>query len=466
MNHQVTLPATPPRWPGKLAHWLDHYFRISAEGSSLRRETLAGITTFLAAAYVIVVNPDINSAAGIPFSAGVTATVLVSFLGTLAMALYARNPILIAPGMGINILFAYTMVVGADIPLQVALGCVLWSSLAFTLLAFFNVRQKVIEGIPANLRNAIACGMGLFIALIGLVNARFIVSHPFTVVHAAPFDPVILTFLAGLVVTITLVVRRVPGALILGIITTTLMAIPIGRLWGNASAFAPEGSTSATLVNWQGLFAAPDFSFIGQIDLLGALHIDYLPYIFVLVFTNFFEALSAFLGISEAGNLKDAKGEPRRIKQSMHVDALSSLASAPLGTSPAIVYIESIAGISQGGRTGMVALVAALLFLPFLFLSPLLALVPAIATAPVLVMIGVFMMDTITKIDWLTYEEAIPAFMVIVLIPLTYSMTLGIALGFILYVLLKLLTGKAATVKPIMWAVAVLSVFLVVRVQS
>lgn len=465
MNQPVSLRDTPIGFIAKLRFWLENYFGIEGQGSTLRREIIAGATTFLAAAYVIVVNPDINSAAGIPFSAGVTATVLVSFLGTLAMALYAKNPILIAPGMGINILFAYTMVVGAKIPLQIALGCVLWGSVIFTVLAFFNVRQAVIDGIPASLRNAISCGMGLFIALIGLVNAKFISADPFTVVHAAPFNPIILTFLAGLMVTIALVARKVPGALILGIIATTLMAIPIGRLWGDATAYWPEGVASVTLVNWSGLFAAPDFSFLGQVDLLGSLRLEYLPYIFVLVFTNFFESLSTFLGISEAGNLKDADGNPRNIKQSMHVDALAALASAPLGTSPATAYIESAAGISQGGRTGLVALVAALLFLPFLFLSPLLSLVPSIATAPVLIMIGVFMMDTITKIDWHSYEEAIPAFLVILLIPLTYSITLGIALGFIVFVLLKLLIGKANTVKPIMWWVAALSVFLVMRVQ-
>ena len=200
MNQPVSLRDTPIGFIAKLRFWLENYFGIEGQGSTLRREIIAGATTFLAAAYVIVVNPDINSAAGIPFSAGVTATVLVSFLGTLAMALYAKNPILIAPGMGINILFAYTMVVGAKIPLQIALGCVLWGSVIFTVLAFFNVRQAVIDGIPASLRNAISCGMGLFIALIGLVNAKFISADPFTVVHAAPFNPIILTFLAGLMV--------------------------------------------------------------------------------------------------------------------------------------------------------------------------------------------------------------------------------------------------------------------------
>lgn len=232
---------------------------------------------------------------------------------------------------------------------------------------------------------------------------------------------------------------------------------------GDATAYWPEGASTVTLVNWSGLFAAPDFSFLGQVDLLGSLHIEYLPYIFVLVFTNFFESLSTF-GISEAGDLKDADGNPRNIKQSMHVDALAALASAPWAPARRRPTSNRPPAFPKAGAPA---------WSPWSppccschsCSSPLLSLVPAIATAPVLIMIGVFMMDTISKIDWKSYEEAIPAFLVILLIPLTYSITLGIALGFIVFVLLKLLIGKAHTVKPIMWWVAALSVFLVMRVQ-
>lgn len=449
-----------------LAAALDRYFRISHFGSTVRTEILAGLTTFLAASYVIVVNPSILLPAGIPFSAGVTATVLVSFIGSCAMGLYARSPILVAPGMGINALFTYTMVLGAKVPLEIALGCILWAGVLFTIMALLDLRTAVIEAIPADLRYGIACGIGLFIALIGLVNAKFIVSNADTIVGLTHFSPVTLTFIAGFIVTVALVVRRLPGAMMLGMITTTLLAIPIGRWWGDGAAFNAGTPDLHTLVNWSGLTAAPDFSFVGKIDLLGALQFAYAPFIFVFLFTNFVEALSTFLGLAEAADLKDENGMPRNVKQSMHVDAVAALISAPLGTSPATVYLESGAGIAQGGRTGLVALVSGLLFLPFLFLSPLLSLVPAIATAPVLILTGLFMSEPMGRIRWSSMEDAIPAFLAIVLIPLTFSITLGLSLAVIAYVLLKLLAGKPGEVRPVMWFVALLAAMLVLQVQS
>jgi AGZA family xanthine/uracil permease-like MFS transporter len=440
---------------------LDRYFGIRAAGSSLKVEIVGGITTFLTAMYVIVVNPGILSQGGVPFSAALTATVLVSFLGSCAMGLYARNPVLVAPGMGINALFAFVMVHGAGMSWQTALGCVFWSGVIFALLASFNARQLVVDAIPANLRHAVSCGIGLFISLIGLVNAKFIVGDPVTIVHAAHLNPVLITFLAGLATTIVLVVRRVTGALMFGIVITTVLAIPIGRWWGYGSAYWPTAIAVKTLVNWSGVFAAPDFSAVGQLDLLGALKFAYWPLIFVMLFTTFFDALSTFMAVSEAGNLLDENGNPRNIRESMIVDSLSALVSAPLGTSPANAYIESAAGILAGGRTGLVAVVAGLCFLPFLFLSPLLSLVPAIATAPALILVGVFMMESITKIEWHRLDQAIPAFIAMVLIPLTYSITDGIAWGFLTFVVLKLFTGAVKEIKPAMWVVAALSALLV-----
>ena len=466
MNYQnKSVEAAPSPETSWLAALLDRYFQISRLGSTIRTEILAGLTTFLAASYVIVVNPSILAHAGIPFSAGVTATVLVSFIGSCAMGLYARSPILVAPGMGINALFAYTMVVGAKVPLEVALGCVFWAGVLFTVMAFFNLRQTIIEAIPVDLRYGIACGIGLFIALIGLENAKFIVANPDTIVGLTQFNPVTLTFIAGFVLTVALVVRRVPGAMMAGMILTTILSIPIGRWWGDGSAFWPETPDVHTLVNWSGFSAAPDFSFVGQIDLLGALNLIYLPFIFVFLFTNFIEALSTFLGLAEAADLKDENGMPRNIRESMHVDAIAALISAPLGTSPATVYLESGAGIQQGGRTGLVALVAGLLFVPFLFLSPLLSLVPAVATAPVLILTGLFMSEPISNIRWSALDEAIPAFLAIVLIPLTFSITLGLSLAIIAYVLIKLVCGRAGDVRPVMWFVALLAAALVAQTQ-
>jgi adenine/guanine/hypoxanthine permease len=216
----------------------------------------------------------------------------------------------------------------------------------------------------------------------------------------------------------------------------------------------------ATLVNWQGFVARPDFSALGQLDLLGSLKLAYWPFIFVMLFTSFFDALSTFMAVSDVGNLVDERGDPRNIRQSMMVDAFSALVSAPLGTSPANAFIESAAGISQGGRTGLVAVVAGLCFLPFLFLSPLLSLVPAIATAPALILVGVFMIESITRIEWQRFDEAVPAFVAMILIPLTYSITDGVAYGFLSYVLLKLATGHVREVKPAMWVIVVLAIVL------
>nr|WP_281504547.1 NCS2 family permease [Chromohalobacter sarecensis] len=421
---------------------------------------MAGIATFLASMYIIVVNPTVLSDAGVPFSSALTATVLVSFFGSVMMGFYAKNPILVAPGMGINALFAYTMVLGAGMEWQTALGCVFWAGVIFALLAAFNARQLVIDAIPAQLRYAIACGIGLFITTIGLVNAQFIVPNPVTVVGMASLDPVLVTFLIGFAVTTCLVVRNVPGALILGIVFTTLASVPIGRLWGDGSRYFPEDLASSTLVNFNGIFAMPDLSGLMALDLWGSLSVAYWPFIFVLLFTTFFDALSTFMGVSEAGNLKDADGNPRNIRRSMIVDASAALISGPLGTSPANAYVESAAGISQGGRTGLVAVVVAVLFLPFLFLSPLLSLVPAIATAPALILVGVFMMDPIRKIHWHQFDDAIPAFVAMVLIPFTYSITHGIAFGFLTFVIVKLAAGKTQEIKPTMWVLAALSLLL------
>ncbi|TDX28626.1 AGZA family xanthine/uracil permease-like MFS transporter [Modicisalibacter xianhensis] len=433
---------------------IEHYFGIRRRGSTLRTEMLAGVATFLAGMYIIVVNPAILSDAGIPFSAALSATVMISFLSSLAMGLYARNPILVAPGMGMNALFTYTLVQGAGLPWQTALGCVFWSGVMFAVLAMFNVRKAIIEAIPDSLRFAITCGIGLFITFIGFKNAGFVVANPATLVSLGSLDPSLVTFFLGMMATAIFTILRWNGALILGIAFTTLLALPMGRLWGDE-----------VLVQWSGLAAWPDFSAVMQVDLWGALKVAYLPFIFVMLFTNFFDALSCFLALSESADLKDKDGNPRNLKRSMTVDAFASMIAAPLGTSAAQTFIESGAGVSQGGRTGLVAVVIALLFLPFLFLSPLLSLVPAIATAPALILVGLFMMSPISQIDWNRFDQAFPAFLAIILMPLTYSITLGIAFGFLSFVLVKLCTGRLVEIKPAMWVTALLSVVMLVTTQ-
>lgn len=449
-TERFDAPATPERDES----WLSRYFGVRRRGSTMRTEMLAGLATFLAGMYIIVVNPAILSDAGIPFSAALSATVLISFMSSLAMGLYARNPILVAPGMGMNALFTYTLVQGAGLPWQTALGCVFWSGVLFAILAMLNVRKAIIEAIPDSLRFAITCGIGLFITFIGFKNAGFVVASPATLVSLGTLDPALITFFIGLTATAVFSILRMKGALILGIALTTLLALPMGRLWGDD-----------VIVQWSGLAAWPDFSAVMQIDVWGALKVAYLPFIFVMLFTNFFDSLSCFLGLAEAADLKDEDGSPRNLKRSMTVDAFASMIAAPLGTSAAQTFIESGAGVAQGGRTGLVAVVIGLLFLPFLFLSPLLSLVPSIATAPALVLVGLFMMAPIGRIDWSDLSQAFPAFLAIILMPLTYSITLGIAFGFLSFVLVKLCTGRLEEIKPAMWVTSVMCAIMLVSTQ-
>jgi adenine/guanine/hypoxanthine permease len=407
---------------------------------NIRTEIIAGITTFLATMYIIVVNPAILQDAGMPYSGVLTATVLVSAFSSIFMGIYARNPIVIAPGMGINAFFAYSVVIGMDVSWPVALGAVFWSGIVFLLLSIFNVRTHIVKAIPRPLRYAVAAGIGLFISYVGFKNAMFIVDNRETLSSLAGMNPITITFVAGLFITSVLVCKKVKGALVVGIIMTTIMAIPIGRLWGDASV---DMEGIQTLVTWKGLFAAPDFSLIFSLNLFESLKLSLWPVIFAFLFTDMFDSLSTFIGVSEAANLVDEEGEPRHIKPSLIVDAFATTISGLVGTSAGTAYIESAAGVKEGGRHGLTAIVAGLFFLPFMFLSPLLSVVPSIATAPALILVGVFMMTPILKINWQQYDEAIPAFLAMILIPLANSITQGIIWGFLSWTCLKAVTGKS-----------------------
>ncbi|PLK43334.1 NCS2 family permease [Emticicia sp. TH156] len=420
----------------------------------LKTEILAGVSTFLATMYIIVVNPAILSQAGMPFNGVLTATVLLSFFCSLMMGIYARNPIVVAPGMGMNAFFTFTAVKGMGISYQVALGAVFWAGVLFLLLSVFNIRSQIVKAIPKPLRYAVSAGIGLFITLIGFANAKFIVPNPATIMGITSLhDPIIITFLTGLAITMVLLVKRVQGGIIMGILATTLLAIPVGRWWGDASAI---NFGQSTLVTWQGLFSAPDFSLLFQLDIVNSLKISLIPVIFAFVFTDLFDSLSTFVGVAEAADLYDADGEPRNIKQSLLTDAVATTLGGLLGTSPGTAYIESAVGISQGGRTGITAITAGILFLPFMFLSPLLSIIPAIATAPALIIVGVLMIKPITKINWDKLDDAIPAFLAMVLIPFTYSITQGIIWGFLSWTIIKLITGKT---KEVSFALIIIDVF-------
>ncbi|GAB4028094.1 NCS2 family permease [Spirosoma gilvum] len=434
---------------------------VTTNASNRRTEILAGISTFLATMYIIVVNPAILSQAGLPFSGVLTATVLLSFFCSLMMGLYARNPIVVAPGMGMNAFFTFTAVKGMGIQPEVALGAVFWAGVLFLLMSVLNLRSAIVRAIPQPLRYAVSAGIGLFITLIGFENAKFIVANPATLVGIAHLnDPIILTFVFGLLLTSVLVIRDVPGAIIIGIVLTTLVAWPIGRWWGDASAI---NFGQKTLVNFQGVWAAPDFSLLGKLDLMGSLSWALWPVIFAFAFTDLFDSLSTFVGVAEAGALQDEQGNPRNLNRSLLTDAVATTLAGLLGTSPGTAYIESAVGIAQGGRTGLTAIVAGCCFIPFLFLSPLLSIIPAIATAPALVLVGAFMMKPITRINWGQLDDALPAFLALVLIPFSYSITQGLIWGFLSWTVIKLAIGKMEEL-PI--SLLIVDVFCVLALTS
>ncbi|HEY5746668.1 MAG TPA: NCS2 family permease [Chryseolinea sp.] len=406
-------------------------------------EIVAGASSFMATAYIIVVNPSVLSQAGMPFAAVLTATVLVSFFSSLMMGLYARNPILVAPGMGLNAFFTFSVVMGMHVAWPVALGAVFWAGVIFFLLSVFNIRTHIVKAIPLPLRYAITAGIGLFIALIGFVNAGFIVHHPATVIGVGKLNPSLVVFLFGLLVTAALIIRQVKGAVLLGMLLTTTAAFTLGRWWGGPDP----------IVHWNGLFSAPDFSLLLSLDLVHSLQWALAPVVFAFVFTGMFDGLSTFVALSEAAHLTDENGEPRNIKRSLITDATSTLLAGLFGSSPGTAYIESAVGIEAGGRTGLTAITGALLFLPFLFLSPLLTAIPAIATAPALVLVGAYMIRPVTKIRWQHMDEAIPAFLAMVLIPFTYSITQGIIWGFLSWTVLKVGHGKAKDVPLALWII-------------
>lgn len=438
---------------------MQNFFRLRENNTTIRIEVLAGFTSFLACMYIIVVNPAILKDAGMPFSAVLTATVLVCFFSSIAMGLYANNPIIVAPGMGINAFFTYTAVIGIGMSWQAALGTVFWSGVIIMLLSFSNIRVHILKAVPHSVRMGLASGIGLFIALIGLENSGFIIANKATLISKAPLNAMTATFLIGLGVTIILVIKKVPASLILGIIITTILSIPIGRLWGDASAV---NFGTKTLVTFNGIFAPPDFSLFMSMDFLGALKFSAIGVIFTFVFVDMFDSISTFMGIAEAGNLLDKDGQPKNVKQSLIADGFSSVISGIFGTSAGTAYIESATGIREGGRTGLTAVVGGLLFLPCMFFSPLLSIIPAIATAPILIVVGALFMIPMTRLDWTDFEISFPAFIAMIMIPFTFSINEGIVFGLLSYTIIKLVLGKYKELTPTLIVLDIISVIFLI----
>jgi AGZA family xanthine/uracil permease-like MFS transporter len=404
----------------------------------IKTEIIAGFTTFFTAMYIIVVNPAILAPAGFDYNASLTATVLVSALSSIGMGLYAKNPIIVAPGMGLNAFVAISLMNQENISPNIALGAIFWSGIVFILLSVFNIRNHILLAIPKEIRHATAVGIGLFISLIGFVNAGFIVKgEPLSSIHLK--DPIVISFLVFLLLASILSLKKVKGAFIITIILGTLLAWPIGRWYGDASVV---NYGMKELVVWKGWFEMPDFNMFFKMDLWGALHWSILPLAIGILFADMFDSIGTFAGVAEACDLKDENGNPKNMKKSLIVDAFATLFAGIFGTTPGTAYIESAAGIEAGGRTGLTAIVAGLLFLPFMFFSPLLSIVPGIATAPVLILVGIAMMKPVKEMNWAETEYAIPSFLTLLLIPLTYSITQGIIWGILSYTILSIFAGK------------------------
>ena len=428
---------------------LDRVFQLRELGTTIRVEVLAGLTTFLTMAYIIIVNPLILADAGVPIEGAMFATVMVAAVSSIFMGLYAKLPIALAPGMGLNAYFAYTLVLGQGLPWQTALAAVFLSGLVFIVLSLpgMNVREKIIRAVPNGVRLGVAAGIGLFLALIGMVNAGVIVAYAPTIVGFGGLNAAFVLFFFGLVCAAVLLIRKVPGALIISIAATSALTLGFQSLgWLSGAVFVPD-----TIV------AAPSLSTFFQLDLVGVLSVSLIAPIFALLFTDMFDSISTFVGVTKVAGLVDEEGHPKNAGKALLVDGASTAMSGLFGSSPGTAYIESAAGVEEGGRSGLTAVVAGLLFLPFMFLSPLLGLVPAVATAPVLVLVGLFMMSVLKDVDWSDYETVVPAFVAMIAIPFTYSITEGIVFGFLAHVIIKALNGKIAHISPTLWIIFVLS---------
>ncbi len=425
---------------------MESLFRLKEHGTDLKTEIIAGFTTFVTMGYILVVNPLILGETGMDPGAIFTATALSAGIATLVMAFYAKLPFALAPGMGLNAFFAYTIVLGMEYPWEFALTAVFLEGLAFILLTALNVREAIVNAIPDNLKKAISVGIGLFIAFIGLQNAGMIVDNPTTLVGKGSIGnaPFILASL-GLIITSILMAFRVRGALLIGIVVCTIIGIPLGVTQ------RPSEFISLTPPSLAPIAFKFDFSQV--------LSFDMLIVVFTFLLVDMFDTLGTLIGVSTKAGLLDSKGKIPRIKQALMADAVGTTVGACLGTSTVTTYVESAAGVEEGGRTGLTALITGLLFLLSLSISPLVLMIPGAATAPALIIVGLFMVSPIKEIELTKITEALPAFLTMIMMPLTYSISDGIIFGMLSYIFLKVLTGKGREVPMTTYVVAGFFIF-------
>ena len=425
---------------------IEKFFNLKQNDTSVRTEVMAGITTFMTMAYILAVNPDILSATGMDKGAVFTATVLSALVATLVMALYAKLPFALAPGMGLNAFFAFTVVLGMGHSWQFALTAVFLEGLIFIALTAFNIREMIVNSIPMNMKHAISVGIGLFIAFIGLKNAGIIVSSPATFVTLGDVTNIAengsaVVALITLVITGVLLATKVKGALLYGILIGAVIGLPLDVTVLPSTFEVTPPSLSPIFMKFEW----------AQI-----LSLDMLVVVFTFLFVDMFDTVGTLIGVSSKANMLDKEGRVPRVKQALMADAVGTTFGAMLGTSTVTTYVESAAGVSEGGRTGLTSLTVAGLMLLALFLSPIFLMIPGAATAPALILVGAMMMTPVKNINFDDFSESIPAFLTIVMMPLTYSISEGILFGIISFVLLKLLTGKFKDISIVTMILAVL----------
>ena len=420
---------------------MEKLFKLHERGTTVRKEVVAGITTFLAMAYILAVNPDMLGATGMNPHGVFTATALSAAIATLVMAFAANLPVALAPGMGLNAFFTYTVVMGMGYSWQVALTAVFLEGIVFILLSFFNVREAIVKAIPNSLKKAVAVGIGLFIALIGLANAGVVASDLGTIIGFAPLQGSPLVAVIGLIITIVLYTLKVPGAILIAILITTVIGIPFGV------TVVPENFNPVSLPS-SPIFFSFDFSSVFTLK--------FFTVFFTFFFVDIFDTVGTLVGVATQAKLTDKEGNIPNVKQAFLADAIGTVVGAALGTSTVTSFVESSAGVAAGGRTGLSSVVTAILFLLALFLTPLFLLIPSAATAPALIFVGYLMMKSVTGINFEDPVEGIPAFITILVMPFAYSIAEGIVWGVLAYVLLNVITGRIKKISVITWILFVI----------
>ena len=430
---------------------LERVFALEAHGTTIRTEVFAGFTTFLTMAYIVVVNPRIMGDAGMPVAAVAVATCLAAAFGCILMGLMSNTPLAMAPGMGMNAYFTYTVVKGMGVPWETALGCVFLSGAAFMILTLIGVRQMIVAAIPRSLFSAVAGGVGLFIAFIGLKNAGIIVSNPATSVGLGDLTtPTAALSLSGLVLIGALQAWKIKGALLIGIVAIAMAG------WAMGLAHVAPGGYSLTALS----ATAFKLDIPAALNLKGGLGVTLLEIVFVFLFVDLFDNVGALVAVTKRAGLVDKDGSIPRLNRILLADSAAAMVGAVAGVSTVTSYIESAAGVAEGGRTGLTSVVVGILFLVALVFAPFVQAIPAAATAPALILVGALMIGALTEVDWTDPSVAIPAFLTVITIPLTYSIANGLAFGITSYALLKLLRGKARAGD---WLLFVLSALFILR---